>query len=1138
MSENITDKELLAICNLSNLKMEFANLVKQTVQSGTETIYTNHTIYSLIKNELEGIEKRKEKKKNYDSQLFTRIKESSKNYTTEISEQQVKNIQAQLMKEYIEEISKDEAGNLGSFYSKNKNNKNNFIYSNKIDLQKEAPIIMEYYDRYQQENEEGKFLDEWEVVYGGDFYEILLDYYILTKSNFASNTENNTNEEMSIITSPTAKYNFKINEDFIFREDIILKKNFSHRMNFTFDLLSVVLPAKELREFVFVNTNYTRTPLLEKLFFISKPLTKTVETKTIMENANNTNIIEKFVELCCHKDNKKEIFGALNVNISLDIVDVKIVITKKKSSNDFIVAFKSSDSNEIIENLNKGVLNLDLLTFNALVDNIINHHISGNSQVNVYFTGYGEGATLATACFLTNNSIPGIKKINEDKNSENNNKSENNEDKNSENNNKLKINYQNRSFIGTTKSSFLELINFNAYDIEYVVPGSFSYTLNLNEDIKNFFDSLLNNMRLTDNIGLIAAILLKRSLFKGVYSAFFAIGGKVVVTLIIIYFVYSWLNRKRLENLESKFKKNEIIIKITDNYNKINKELFKYASIVDSYSKIPLIHEYKFEYDNITLIHEYINNFFKNIEEEKNKNNKTNKENKTEDNEPNKEGKNEDNKNKIELIKFKLNENKTISVPFIVAIKLIFSNILQFERLTLMHNYISTKFYFKNTIIFGRNYDELYFLKVNEKNEFVGIVKIFYEQLFYPVSSKHYYIKTPTFSFEKMIVLLLNTIFTAQEKYDENKNEIIGSNFIYFDNYSSKVENDETINNSKSYNLEQDYSQQQFYQEKQIKLNNTENTKYIPIDRLEQKYLEYRDKIPCITKEISKVKEIVDTQNYIYDIGLLYTEFIYFPYIDNKGMVNEKIREDFIGTVLRSIYREEIKYDTFDVNEDSEFNSYPLTGEVKEKNSRLNNYLIQRLKIEGKKICYPEHYNSMMELLDNDSSLIEKYYDIKVTDEHIKKAIIKFGILDKGSYDIKKIGFIYNQDKLYGRAIELVYYYNEETSLEDISTFGVCQHATLECTCGSKPGNLLVTSQNNEYSDEMLDATEEDKTTTGFGKCSITDNGCTPDLTKWEGISKGSTINGKKCLVSLSTIKCKKGGLVSIKEPNCKLHNN
>lgn len=55
MSENITDKELLAICNLSNLKMEFANLVKQTVQSGTEVIYTNHTIYSLLNKEYNAI---------------------------------------------------------------------------------------------------------------------------------------------------------------------------------------------------------------------------------------------------------------------------------------------------------------------------------------------------------------------------------------------------------------------------------------------------------------------------------------------------------------------------------------------------------------------------------------------------------------------------------------------------------------------------------------------------------------------------------------------------------------------------------------------------------------------------------------------------------------------------------------------------------------------------------------------------------------------------------------------------------------------------------------------------------------------------------------------------------------------------
>lgn len=61
---NITDKELLAICNLSNLKMEFANIIKKK-----ETI---HIIYSLLEKEVKSIEKndlstrafRKEKYKN------------------------------------------------------------------------------------------------------------------------------------------------------------------------------------------------------------------------------------------------------------------------------------------------------------------------------------------------------------------------------------------------------------------------------------------------------------------------------------------------------------------------------------------------------------------------------------------------------------------------------------------------------------------------------------------------------------------------------------------------------------------------------------------------------------------------------------------------------------------------------------------------------------------------------------------------------------------------------------------------------------------------------------------------------------------------------------------------------------------
>ena len=42
----ITDKELLAICNLSNLKMEFADVALERDLKGN--ILSNHTIYSLI----------------------------------------------------------------------------------------------------------------------------------------------------------------------------------------------------------------------------------------------------------------------------------------------------------------------------------------------------------------------------------------------------------------------------------------------------------------------------------------------------------------------------------------------------------------------------------------------------------------------------------------------------------------------------------------------------------------------------------------------------------------------------------------------------------------------------------------------------------------------------------------------------------------------------------------------------------------------------------------------------------------------------------------------------------------------------------------------------------------------------------
>lgn len=73
----ITDKELLAICNLSNLKMEFADLENKEAKEDIDNenkVSRNHTISSLLDTELKGYEFRDELRKQYNfPELFTDV---------------------------------------------------------------------------------------------------------------------------------------------------------------------------------------------------------------------------------------------------------------------------------------------------------------------------------------------------------------------------------------------------------------------------------------------------------------------------------------------------------------------------------------------------------------------------------------------------------------------------------------------------------------------------------------------------------------------------------------------------------------------------------------------------------------------------------------------------------------------------------------------------------------------------------------------------------------------------------------------------------------------------------------------------------------------------------------------------------
>ena len=128
---DVTDKELLSICNLSNLKMEFANL--KFIEPDTK-IVRNHTISSLLEKEVLGQEKRLEVAKG-NEELF------KGNILPHYSPLNLKT--GKYLDEEESDLIKENINDLGIFYRENTvNSRSNWFYD-KISLRKTAPLIME-----------------------------------------------------------------------------------------------------------------------------------------------------------------------------------------------------------------------------------------------------------------------------------------------------------------------------------------------------------------------------------------------------------------------------------------------------------------------------------------------------------------------------------------------------------------------------------------------------------------------------------------------------------------------------------------------------------------------------------------------------------------------------------------------------------------------------------------------------------------------------------------------------------------------------------------------------------------------------------------------------------------------------------
>ena len=141
----ITDKELLSICNFSNLKIEFADIIAKykEIQDPNnqkkliKVVDRYHTISSLLDKETKAITSLMQgNQAALNDLVFRKIQENTDSQNKTIVP----------------------------------------IYSTVQEIKKLIPITYEYYEKKAFGNTQGEFLEQWEILYAADTYKIITDF--------------------------------------------------------------------------------------------------------------------------------------------------------------------------------------------------------------------------------------------------------------------------------------------------------------------------------------------------------------------------------------------------------------------------------------------------------------------------------------------------------------------------------------------------------------------------------------------------------------------------------------------------------------------------------------------------------------------------------------------------------------------------------------------------------------------------------------------------------------------------------------------------------------------------------------------------------------------------------------------------
>lgn len=401
----ITDKELLTFCNLTNLKMEYANLIKKEKKkdengnSLNEEVEVNHTIYSLLEKEVLGIDKReklgvpKKTEVPLSDGAYNQLKEaffkSNGNNPTLTSEFTRQNEIRNRNIHFLEENKQEE---FGSFYDETKDGLKIYFYDDKKDLRSEAPIATEYFDRYNvsdnQENHEGRFLKEWEVIQGFDSYNLGKHLYNIGK--------NKQREELKK-AEKTLEYDFK---EFPSRADVedqrlkqlvftVAKYSYIGFSNIQLGATPIKLlnngSLSSVASNLVKNTGANKDIVDFVSFFIGFSSKETAPLKKEMELVINSTLetIYNIKVKAQHTETIEEV-------LSLEDDVLKFIVLRKKDTNIYVVSIYNHEKLSSIGEIREGMLPKYLFIILRAIGNILS-----NSENEITFTGIGNAGILA-----------------------------------------------------------------------------------------------------------------------------------------------------------------------------------------------------------------------------------------------------------------------------------------------------------------------------------------------------------------------------------------------------------------------------------------------------------------------------------------------------------------------------------------------------------------------------------------------------------------------------------------------------------------------------------------------------------------------------------------------------------------------